>query len=130
MILNKKVYEVGRGNSFGTATGDTALLSGRIYHWKIKILGGNELKIGVTKHFTDLNRAFSDYPSGWAFYNCCAELRANSGGSGPKYGRKLGVGDIVGITLDTVEGTLSFQGNSQDWGVAFREPEKFCDGEI
>ncbi len=37
----------------------------------------NEIKIGVTKEFNDLNSGFSDHPKGWAYYTI-GQLRNGS----------------------------------------------------
>jgi len=46
-------------------------------------------------------KAFSDGPEGWAFYN--GELRHNSNSSGAKYGTTLATGDVIGVALDMTE---------------------------
>ena len=33
----------------------------------------------------------------------------------------MAAGDIIGVALDKVEGTLGFYKNGQYWGVAFKE---------
>ena len=69
----------------------------------------------------NLNQAFCDTKDGWAFYN--GETRYNSNALGTKYGEPVGKGDVVGVSLDMIEGTLSFSKNSVDWGVAFTSDE-------
>jgi hypothetical protein len=56
---------------------------------------------------------------GWAIYN--GQTRHNSNSTGPYYGTQLAAGDIIGVALDTVEGTISFYRNGQNWGVGFKE---------
>jgi hypothetical protein len=42
---------------------------------------------------------------------------------GAKYGSQLAEGDIVGVALDMVEGTLTYYHNGKSWGVAYTDPE-------
>jgi hypothetical protein len=58
---------------------------------------------------------------GWAIYN--GQTRHNSNSTGPNYGSQLASGDIIGIALDMVEGTLVYYRNGQSWGIAFRDDE-------
>lgn len=41
----------------------------------------------------------------------------------------MAAGDIIGVAVDMVEGTLSFYRNGQNWGVAFKE-EALKQGEL
>lgn len=62
-------------------------------------------KIGVARpNYEPLNEAFSDTLSGWAIYN--GETRHNSNSDGQIYGSKLKSGDIIGVALDMIAGTL------------------------
>ena len=56
---------------------------------------------------------------GWAIYN--GQTRHGSNSTGPHYGSQLVAGDIIGVAVDMVDGTLSFYRNQQCWGVAFKE---------
>ena len=38
-------------------------------------------------------------------------MRHNSNSTGPKYGSQLKTGDILGIALDMIDGTLSYYRN-------------------
>jgi len=42
---------------------------------------------------------------------------------GDKYGEIIGPGDVVGVKLDMLEGTLSFGKNGVDWGIAYWSEE-------
>lgn len=64
-------------------------------------------------------KAFSDTVKGWGIYN--GELRHNSNSTGPKYGTSLNTGDLIGVGLDMIEGTLTFYKNNASWGVAFKD---------
>jgi hypothetical protein len=65
------------------------------------------------------DEAFCDTTKGWAIYN--GETRHNSNSTGPKYGSALQPGDIIGVALDMVDGTLAYYRNGQYWGVAFKD---------
>jgi len=68
------------------------------------------LKIGVSRtNVENLQEAFCDGISGWAIYN--GETRHNSNSTGPKYGTKIQAGDIIGVAIDMVIGTLTFYKN-------------------
>eukprot|EP00831_Metopus_contortus_P084658 TRINITY_DN9663_c0_g1_i5.p1 TRINITY_DN9663_c0_g1~~TRINITY_DN9663_c0_g1_i5.p1 ORF type:complete len:181 (+),score=55.43 TRINITY_DN9663_c0_g1_i5:72-614(+) len=51
------------------------------------------------------------------------ELRHNSNSTGAKYGKKLVAGNVVGVMLDMIEGTLSFSINDQNFGIAFKDEQ-------
>ena len=69
----------------------------------------------------DRDNAFCDTLSGWGIYN--GELRHNSNSTGAKYGTQLKEGDIIGIALDMVEGTLVYYRNGESWGIAYKDPD-------
>lgn len=95
-------------------------MEGGRYYFEIFINKGNLIKIGVCRpNVTKLEEAFSDNLNGWAIYN--GQTRHNSNGSGPNYGTQLAPGDIIGVALDMVEGTLGFYRNASYWGVAFKD---------
>ena len=66
-----------------------------------------------------LDGAFCDTVEGWAIYN--GQTRHGSNSTGPQYGSQLTAGDIIGVAIDMVDGTLSFFRNQQSWGVAFTD---------
>lgn len=68
-----------------------------------------------------MSKAFCDTIDGWAIYN--GETRHNSNALGTKYGDLFGSGDTIGVLLDMIKGTLSFQKNGINWGVAFESEE-------
>lgn len=67
-----------------------------------------------------LDGAFCDTLNGWGIYN--GELRHNSNSTGAKYGTALKEGDIVGVGLDMVEGSMVYYRNGECWGVAYKDP--------
>lgn len=79
------------------------------------------MKIGVCRPDVNLEGAFSDTVKGWGIYN--GEVRHNSNSTGPKYGTQLKTGDILGVALDMVEGTLGYYRNGEYWGNAFKDEE-------
>eukprot|EP00349_Pseudokeronopsis_sp_Brazil_P004936 CAMPEP_0202959408 /NCGR_PEP_ID=MMETSP1396-20130829/3596_1 /ASSEMBLY_ACC=CAM_ASM_000872 /TAXON_ID= /ORGANISM="Pseudokeronopsis sp., Strain Brazil" /LENGTH=99 /DNA_ID=CAMNT_0049677945 /DNA_START=183 /DNA_END=482 /DNA_ORIENTATION=+ len=91
------------------------------YYFQLKLVHGHLLKIGVSRKEIEPEQAFCDTPKGWALYN--GELRHNSNSNGQKYGAKLETGDVVGVLVDMVEGTLSFMKNGRYMGVAFKDDQ-------
>ena len=77
--------------------------------------------MGISRPNVNLEEAFCDTIKGWGIYN--GETRHNSNSTGPKYGTQLQTGDIIGIGLDMVEGTLTYYRNGTSWGVAFKDEE-------
>lgn len=111
--------EVKDGTGFKTVLGDTAMEQGGRYYFQVLIKHGSLVKIGVSRKDINMEQAFCDNNNGWAIYN--GELRHGSNSTGSKFGRPLTAGDHVGVLLDTIEGTLAFQVNGEDWGVAFKD---------
>lgn len=91
------------------------------YYFEIFLNKGHMFKIGVCRPDIEFEEAFCDTTNGWGIYN--GQLRHNSSSSGAKYGAQLKVGDIVGVALDMVDGTLTFYRNGECWGEAFRSHE-------
>ena len=80
----------------------------------------NELKIGVTtKKEINLNSAFCDYESGYAYYGV-GQLRHNSNSIGENYGKRFKKNGTLGICLNMNKGTLSFALDGEYWGVAYK----------
>mmetsp|Transcript_24082 Transcript_24082/g.27273 ORF Transcript_24082/g.27273 Transcript_24082/m.27273 type:complete len:179 (+) Transcript_24082:194-730(+) len=114
--------------SFKTCLGALKMLPGRRYYFELKITHGSYFKIGVTKSKESLDKAFSDFKTGWAYYKT-GQLRNNSNGSGPNYGENFGQGDTIGVFLDTIDGILGFTKNGKYFGTAYQSQE-FAEGEI
>ena len=70
--------------------------------------------------------SMESFPISWsvqdeAIYN--GQTRHNSNSTGPNYGTQLASGDIIGVALDMVDGTLGYYRNQTYWGVAFKDEE-------
>ena len=91
---------------------------GSKYYFEIKVDKGKLLKIGIAGSEIEGKGAFSDGDHGWAIYN--GELRGN-GSVIPdqKYGLHVASGDVIGVMLDMVNGTLEFSKNGKPYGLAF-----------
>lgn len=84
--------------------------AGHKYAFFIHVLAGSLIKIGVSRQLNQqFDTAFCDNDDGWAMYN--GELRHGSNNSGSQYGQSVKAGDIVGVLLDSSNGTLSFSIN-------------------
>lgn len=93
------------GSGFKTTIGTEIFVEGGRYYFEIFINKGQLVKIGVCRPTPlNLEEAFSDTIHGWGIYN--GETRHNSNSAGPKYGTQIQAGDIIGIALDMVDGTL------------------------
>ena len=105
--------------------------SGGKYYFEIKVDKGSLLKIGVTRPNNDFRSiGFCDTENGWGIYN--GELR--HGGmekAGIKYAQnleldqssKIDSGDLIGVMVDMVNGTLGYSKNGVYLGIAFYDIE-------
>lgn len=78
------------------------------------------MKIGVCRSDTPTDRAFCDTDAGWGIYN--GQLRHGEEYLGKKYAdgkSKVNSGDVIGVMLDMISGTLSFRKNGVYLGIAF-----------
>ena len=114
--------------SFKTTLGSFPFTPGFKYYFEVKMLKGNNFKIGVAKEDCDLTIAFSDTPKGWAYYSS-GYLRHNSGGDGPQYGEAYTANDTVGVYVDLVNGELFFSKNGKVFGTAYKN-EEFLKNEL
>eukprot|EP00362_Geleiidae_sp_MMETSP1317_P001833 CAMPEP_0201284024 /NCGR_PEP_ID=MMETSP1317-20130820/58448_1 /ASSEMBLY_ACC=CAM_ASM_000770 /TAXON_ID=187299 /ORGANISM="Undescribed Undescribed, Strain Undescribed" /LENGTH=121 /DNA_ID=CAMNT_0047602371 /DNA_START=678 /DNA_END=1046 /DNA_ORIENTATION=- len=100
----------------------------------MKLVRGHDYKIGVSKHYTNYSSAFSDYETGWAYFNRDEELRHHSSGGGGRYGKRVNSGGneggIVEVRVDTGLGNLSFMLDGQDYGNAYSSVSGFSDGDL
>jgi hypothetical protein len=85
--------------SYKTTYGNTNLIPGFKYHFAIRIIKGNNFKIGVSRTRSNLDSAFSDTQDGWA-YCSSGELRNGSKNEGAKYGENFQAFDIIGVFID------------------------------
>jgi hypothetical protein len=58
-------------------------------------------------------------PKGWSYYGATSGYIYHDGLCNPNYGVRMRQGQIIGVTLDTLAGTLSFSVNGKPLGVAF-----------
>ena len=123
---NKSIVSLVRGNGWAnSAFGTTLAISGRKYHWKIKILTDTEdINIGIIEA-TELNDdpRFDNYwwckQYGYTYYANDGTKWNNSDDCeyGDKYGGK---DDIIHVYLDLKDNiTLSFAKNEKKFGKAF-----------
>ena len=89
-------------HSFKTTYGTEPLAVGFRYHFAVRIVKGNNFKIGISLSRSVLDAAFSDTEDGWAYYSG-GSLRHGSKGEGPEYGEAFQAHDIIGVYVDLVE---------------------------
>eukprot|EP01122_Echinamoeba_exundans_P017354 TRINITY_DN911_c4_g1_i1.p1 TRINITY_DN911_c4_g1~~TRINITY_DN911_c4_g1_i1.p1 ORF type:complete len:3990 (-),score=695.43 TRINITY_DN911_c4_g1_i1:1688-12457(-) len=80
------------------------------------------IMIGVCERSHRLNAYIGQSASskGWSYYGATTGFTYHDGKSDSRYGQKMVQGDVIGVTLDMDEGTLSFSRNGEDLGIAFR----------
>ena len=108
----------GSNETWSTVMGSTPFISG-VNYWEIKIDKSQTayLFIGVATKHADTTSFLGGDEFGWgyigdkALYHKRAKVKV--------YGEKFGRGDVIGVTLDLDNGTLSFKRNDNDMGVAF-----------
>lgn len=108
-------------HSFKTTYGNVALAPGFRYYFAIRIINGNNFKIGVSQTRNALDSAFSDTQDGWAYYSG-GSLRHGSKAEGTKYGEAFQASDIIGTYIDLVD-VIFLSGNSSCIGtdILFKE---------
>lgn len=93
------------------------------YFWEIKVdamtLGDWQCAFGVATQQLVMDAYLSSSAMGWAYFNQGCRCHA-SGSSADKYGEVFGTDTVIGMLLDTDEGTLGFFHNSKYLGVAFK----------
>ena len=100
--------------------GSQTFYEGNRYYFEIFLNRGAQLKIGVCRR-ARYEGAFCDTANGWAIYN--GQTRHNSRISGKKYGSSFKMGDIIGMAVDMIDGTIEYSNNGQSWGCAFEDPQ-------
>jgi hypothetical protein len=116
--------------AFRTVLANKSFTEGKHY-WEItgSELNQHEIKIGVTtKNDINLNSAFCDIESGFAYYGL-GQLRNGSNANGKGFGKKMKKTDTLGLYLNMDKGTLSLSLNGEFLGVAFQS-EKLKQGPV
>ena len=127
--------KIDNGPEFSTMVGDTLVPPGAVTSWLMKVLDtrencGGSLFIGVAPYDVDQDADRNHENCGWYFGCYRAALF-----SGPPHsysakpfakeekgeGKYVHRGSIVGVTMDTVKGELSFSLDGKDLGVAFEK---------
>lgn len=126
LSINESTSEINCSSSIGphkNAVGDIALYPGNVSYWEVKVGAGNYIKVGVSKNKNvKAKGSFADDENGWAYFSK-GQTRHNSNIEGTEYGKAFGSGDVVGVFLDQMKGTLSFYLNDELLGVAFEDDE-------
>jgi len=106
-----------------TVLAEKPITSG-VRKWEVileKCTSTANIMIGVCEKNQKLNAYIgqSNTAKGWSYYGATTGYTYHDGKSNAQYGQKMKEGDIIGVTLDMDEGTLSFSRNGEDLGVAF-----------
>jgi hypothetical protein len=107
-----------------TILAEKSITSG-VRRWEVcleKITATANVMIGVCERSHKLNAYIGQNQSGkgWSYYGATTGYTYHDGKSDSRYGQKMVTGDVISVTLDMDEGTLSFSRNGEDLGVAFR----------
>ena len=105
-------------DNWSTVLGNYPFTNG-INSWEIKIASSSTayIFVGVATSTADLNTFLGGCSEGWGFIG---EQALYHGREKVKiYGEPFSAGDVVGIILDFISGTLSFTRNGKPLGIAF-----------
>lgn len=98
--------------------------SSGVHKWEViieKCTVTANIMIGVCEKTHALNNYIgqtSAHP-GWSYYGATTGYTYHNGNSNSNYGQKMQEKDVIGVTLDMDDGTLSFSRNGEDLGIAF-----------
>lgn len=123
------------GREFATIIGDTQIPLGTVTSWVVRVVhtdesfggGGGSLFIGVAPFDIDQDVDRNHEICGW-YYGCYRSAlfsgpphKCNAKPIGPRKGdgRYVRCGSLIGVTMDTVKGELSFSLDKEDLGVGF-----------
>eukprot|EP01084_Bolivina_argentea_P288927 496012_1 len=126
-----KTIEVSVGGSVMSTTESKSVMAafgsfecseeGRIYHWKIQILEGNDVNLGVI--FSDQckkNRKQMWWlaEEGYSYWGQDGQIYHSD--KYKKYGDTYGAGDIIDVWLNLKKYNISFAKNDEKYGKAFK----------
>eukprot|EP01084_Bolivina_argentea_P096356 173254_1 len=94
---------------------------GKIYHWKIKIVEGNDVNLGVI--FSDQCKKNKKQmwwldTVGWSYWGDDGQIYHSD--KYKKYGATYGAGDIIDVWLNLKKYNISFAKNDEKYGKAFK----------
>ena len=103
--------------SWSTVLGNVGFMIGK-NHWKIRIERSPTayLFVGIATKDANLSTFLGGDENGWGYIGDRALYHKRN--KVKLYGERFGQGDVIGVTLDMDEGTLSFDKNGEDLGVA------------
>ena len=105
---------------WSTALANRSFTTG-VTSWEISVTQSSTayIFVGVASSDVELNSFLGGCASGWGFIG--EQSLYHSREKVKVYGEPFGAGDVVGVTLDLVKGTLSFSRNGNPLGVAFTD---------
>ena len=104
--------------SWSTVMGSTPFIEG-VNRWEVKIdkTSTSYLFIGVATKMADPSSFLGGDDYGWGYIGDRALYHKRQKAS--VYGEKFCMGDVIGVILDLDKGTLEFERNGNNMGVAF-----------
>lgn len=108
----------GNDDTWSTVLGTRSFSSG-VTHWDIRINSSSTayVFVGVASSAADLSSFLGGCNQGWGFIG--EQALYHNREKVKVYGESFVSGDIVGVTLDLNQGTMSFSRNHKSMGVAF-----------
>ena len=126
-----KTIEISKGGSLIRTTESKSVMcafgsiecseEGRIYQWKIQILEGNDVNLGVI--FSDTCKKNKKQmwwlaDEGYSYWGDDGQIYHSD--KYKKYGEKYGAGDIIDVILNLKKYNVSFAKNGDKYGKAFK----------
>jgi hypothetical protein len=110
----------GNDDTWSTVLGNRAFSSG-VTHWNIRINSSSTayIFVGAATSAADLSSFLGGCGHGWGFIG--EQALYHNREKVKVYGESFSSGDIVGVTLDLNQGTISFSRNGKSMGVAFEK---------
>eukprot|EP01084_Bolivina_argentea_P308125 532700_1 len=90
----------------------------QIYHWKVQIVEGNDIHLGVI--FSNKCKKTSYKSDCWSTeegYSYCSNGKVYHSRKYKKYGKKYGAGDVIDVWLNLKKYNISFAKNDEKYGT-------------
>eukprot|EP01084_Bolivina_argentea_P308124 532696_1 len=90
----------------------------QIYHWKVQIVEGNDIHLGVIFSNKCKQKSYeSDWWSTEEGYSYCSNGKVYHSRKYKKYGKKYGAGDVIDVWLNLKKYNISFAKNDEKYGT-------------
>lgn len=126
-----KTIEIGQGGSLIRTTEDKSVMcafgsiecseEGKTYQWKIQIIEGNDVNLGVIFSETckkNKKQMWWLADEGYSYWGDDGQIYHSD--KYKKYGAKYGAGDVIDVILNLKKYNVSFAKNGEKYGKAFK----------